>query len=822
MKTNKLAAAFVILGFGFAGVLPLFSQTKGLSSISAEDMKSHLRFLGAREFEGRNVPSVGLNVASKYIALVAEKCGLKPLLPGNSYFQELPLEVSTLSPSRSYLRLTTETGEQTFLFPEAFGLNMRMATPGTVSGEPVFLGYGLHAPESNWDDYGEIDLKGKIVVILDADLPKDHVLKPAQNRISLMLRARAAKERGAFGVISVIGQEREKNLAARGLNFDRSERVKFLDIDLDQQMVSSPAAAGAPFLQVDVRHDVAAMILGTSRDDLDKMFEAISGGKPVARRELPGKTLEIKIALDKRRDTTENVVGYIEGTDSRLKKEYIVIGSHHDHIGKREGRIYPGADDNASGAVAMFELARALKAEPPKRSVIFVWHTAEEKGLVGASFFFAHCPVPVERISANLNLDMITRNDPKAIYLIGSNKLSTELDGSIRAMNDRSVHLRLDYTYQEPNHPDRFFFRSDQFPYMQYGIPGVWFFCGTTEDYHQETDQVEKCDFQKMEKVTRLVYLVAWDIGNKPSLLKLDINPEITTRGKQNLKFNWLKASSATAIRNVRLFDGERVLEGATVIFKGGKIESAGAAVPIPEGAEVIDGSGKTLLPGLIDSHTHIFGNGLEQSLVFGVTTDIDMFTDVKFVQAVKKEQASGGAPNKSEMISPGTLVTAPGGHGTQYGLPIPTIRSPQEAQAFVDARIAEGSDFIKIIYGQIAPNSPMIDKDTLTAVIAAAHKRGKMAVVHVTNYKRALEAVRAGADGLAHVFADELPDDGIGSLVEKGHFFLIPTLSVIKGLCGMTQDEAFLKDKSLEPFLSPADLTRLKQTFPSTLTRAL
>jgi Zn-dependent M28 family amino/carboxypeptidase len=145
----------------------------------------------------------------------------------------------------------------------------------------------------------------------------------------------------------------------------------------------------------------------------------------------------------------------------------------------------------------------------------------------------------VEKISADLNLDMISRNDPNMIYLIGSNKLSTELDRAIHAANDRSSHLKLDYTYESPAHPDRFFFRSDQLPYIRYGIPGVWFFCGTTPDYHQESDVVERCDFTKMEKVTKLVYLTAMDIGNKHGLLKLDITPEITTRGPHNMKFNW-------------------------------------------------------------------------------------------------------------------------------------------------------------------------------------------------------------------------------------------------------------------------------------------
>jgi Zn-dependent M28 family amino/carboxypeptidase len=180
--------------------------------------------------------------------------------------------------------------------------------------------------------------------------------------------------------------------------------------------------------------------------------------------------------------------------------------------------------------------------------VIFVWHTAEERGLVGAYYFVQHSPVPVEKISANLNFDMITRNDPNGIYLIGTTKLSSELDRSFKDAN-RTMKLTLDYKYDDPGEPNRFFFRSDQFPYIRYGIPGVWVFCGTTPDYHQEGDVEEKADYAKMEKVTRLTYLVAMDIGNKPELLTLDVHPDVRTRGKHNMKVIWQRPAQPAAGR---------------------------------------------------------------------------------------------------------------------------------------------------------------------------------------------------------------------------------------------------------------------------------
>jgi len=521
------------------------AYSRGSNTIRAGDMKFHLQFLGAPEFRGRNTPSAELDIASKYIALTAERIGLKPLLPGGSYYQEVPVEVTTIAPQVSRLRLIAGTRESVYYFP-ADAVIGRNFEAGKVTGEAVFLGFGLGAPQLNWDDTDGLDLKGKIAVILDAALPDGHVLKPADNRRLLMSRAGALRGQGALAVVTVINQDREARLAEKGLTFSLPERLKFPDVVTGSEAVPSKTAAGAapaapalPFFQVEVRHEAGAAILGVANEDLVKMIETIRQGQRVAPHKMPGRKLEIELGVVTRKDTTLNVVAYAEGTDPALRNEYVTISSHHDHNPVREGRIYPGADDNASGVVGMFEIAEALMVERPKRSVVFVWNTAEEKGLVGSYFFVQHCPVPVEKISANLNLDMISRNDTSHLYLIGSNKVSSELDASIQAMNTKAIGLKLDYKYEDPAHPDRFFFRSDQYPYIRYGIPGVWFFCGTTEDYHMEGDVESKADYAKMEKVSKLVYLVAMDIGNKPALLKLDLRPEIKARGAQNMKVAW-------------------------------------------------------------------------------------------------------------------------------------------------------------------------------------------------------------------------------------------------------------------------------------------
>src|SRR5215470_17171562 len=176
-------------------------------------------------------------------------------------------------------------------------------------------------------------------------------------------------------------------------------------------------------------------------------------------------------------------------------------------------------------------------------------------------------------------------------------------------------------------------------------------------------------------------------------------------------------------IRNARIFDGSRVIQKGDVWIQNGQIKAVGAQVKAPTGVRVVDGSGDTLLPGLIDAHVHTWGTALKEALIFGVTTELDMFTDVKYAVQIKKEQSDGKDLDLADLRSAGTLVTAPKGHGTEYGMAIPTISSPAEAQAFVDARIAEGSDYIKIIYDDgkaYGITIPTISKETMAAVVTA------------------------------------------------------------------------------------------------------
>jgi imidazolonepropionase-like amidohydrolase len=273
-------------------------------------------------------------------------------------------------------------------------------------------------------------------------------------------------------------------------------------------------------------------------------------------------------------------------------------------------------------------------------------------------------------------------------------------------------------------------------------------------------------------------------------------------------------------VRNARVFDGERMLDNTSVLVRNGVIAAVGAALEPEAGVMVVDGTGRTLLPGFIDAHTHAFADALERALVFGVTTELDMFTAHEAAAAWRREQsAAAGAPSRADIFSAGTLVTAPKGHGTEYGLQIPTITSPDEAQAFVDARLAEGSDYIKIVFDDGTRSTamyPSISAATLRAVIAAAKARNRLAVVHIASQSSAMVAIDAGAHALVHTFGNEAPRPDFGARAKAAGMFVVPTLSVNESASGAASGASLVEDQRLARFLTGAERTALNGSFPA------
>ena len=232
---------------------------------------------------------------------------------------------------------------------------------------------------------------------------------------------------------------------------------------------------------------------------------------------------------------TQNVLGFLEGTDK--KDEVILITAHYDHVGKNaQGIIYNGADDDGSGTCSIIELAEAFakaKAEGhgSRRSILFMTVTGEEKGLLGSQYFTDMSPaIPLEKIVCDFNIDMIGRIDkehaPKQdyVYLIGADKLSSELHKISEETNEHYIKYQLDYTYNDPKDPNRFYYRSDHYNFAKHKIPVIFYFTGVHEDYHQPGDDVEKILFPKYQQIVRLVFLTAWDVANREERIKVDSN----------------------------------------------------------------------------------------------------------------------------------------------------------------------------------------------------------------------------------------------------------------------------------------------------------
>jgi Zn-dependent M28 family amino/carboxypeptidase len=228
---------------------------------------------------------------------------------------------------------------------------------------------------------------------------------------------------------------------------------------------------------------------------------------------------------------SENVVAFIEGTEK--PDEVIVISAHYDHVGMRNGEIYNGADDDGSGTVGVMEIAEAFKlasqnGHGPKRSVLFLLVTGEEKGLLGSKFYVNFPIFPLENTIANLNIDMIGRideahqDDPNFVYLIGSDRLSTELHQISEQMNEKFTQLSLDYTYNAEDDPNRFYYRSDHYNFAKNNIPIIFYFNGTHEDYHRPSDTPDKIEYELLAKRSQLIFYTAWELANREKRIVVD------------------------------------------------------------------------------------------------------------------------------------------------------------------------------------------------------------------------------------------------------------------------------------------------------------
>ena len=272
-------------------------------------------------------------------------------------------------------------------------------------------------------------------------------------------------------------------------------------------------------------------------------------------------------------------------------------------------------------------------------------------------------------------------------------------------------------------------------------------------------------------------------------------------------------------VRGARVFDGERDLGIATVVVHDGRIEAAGAEVAVPDGLPVVDGTGKTLLPGLIDAHVHAWGEAQRDMARFGVTTGLDMHGVASRLADLRTQRESTGDTQQADLWAAGTAITAPGGHGTQYGFPVPTVDADTNVDAFIGARVDEGADFIKFIVEDLsaydAPQRlPTLSASQVIAVVTAAHARDRLAVAHVARQEDARQAIDAGTDGLVHVFTDAVADAPFVAAMRERKAFIVPTLAVVASMAGGGEGKALAADPRLQPLLSTEQSGTLASSF--------
>lgn len=504
-----------------AGVL----KARGVETITAAQLRSYLYFIASDEMEGRDTPSRGLDTTAKFIAMNLGRWGFKPAGDDGTFFQKIVLRRDALDAARTF----ADINGQKFNIGDDFLPN---AVPATLTGPLVYAGNGWVIKSKNINPYQGIDVKDKILVVLGQPFPglprglTRQDLSGTQG-VDWSSPSIYARDHGAKGVLVIPDSQTTQNweqLRARVLQPGRAVVEKFMN---------QPAAPPVPAVTMSMK--MANALFAGEKYDAATLASKNETAAPEPAFELSAdKKVTIEVIVRTERPPTQNVVAIWEGRDPVLKNEYVALGAHYDHVGicapTAADPICNGADDDGSGTTALLGMAEALAhaKERPKRSVLFVWHCGEEKGLWGSRYFTDYPTIPLDKIVTQLNIDMIGRSrkdgdtnprnqnlsGPNAIYVIGSKMMSTELGELSELVNKSFLNLKYDYKYDDPADPNRFFFRSDHYNYARKGIPIIFYFDGVHEDYHRPGDEPQKIDYDKMQNVTRTIYLTLWAVAS--------------------------------------------------------------------------------------------------------------------------------------------------------------------------------------------------------------------------------------------------------------------------------------------------------------------
>ena len=550
MRKNRFIWIFTIsllvpsLAFGqTVKITP--AERKMADAITAAQLSNYLYFVASDAMGGRDTPSQGLDTTAEFLKMNLERWGFKPAGDNGTFFQKIALRRDSIDAAATSVKV----GNDSYVFGDDVA---RASGTGSISAPIVFVGNGWMIKSKNLNPYQGVDIKGKLVAVYGEGPLNGRNLVPLPVGVTQADltgtrgtdwadAATYARANGAAGVLVLPSKFLTENWSAVTQNFGRSRLV------VDK--LSPPAA--------NPQGGTAMTILFAS----PKLTNALFGGEtgnPLSGATNsfdlnPGKVFNFTMATKPEMVWTQNVVAVWEGSDPTLKAEMVAIGAHYDHVGTNPNapgpdKIWNGADDDGSGTVAVLSIAEALaKAKTrPKRSVLFVWHCGEEKGLWGSQYFNKFPTVDIKKVTAQLNIDMIGRSkkaddvNPKnkdlsgenSVYVIGAEMMSSTLGAITKETNDAYLKLGYDYRYDDPKDTNRFFFRSDHFNYAVNGIPIVFWFDGVHEDYHQAGDSPDKIDYVKMEKVTRTIFLTMLELTDlkvRPAIDK-KLPPDLTQR----------------------------------------------------------------------------------------------------------------------------------------------------------------------------------------------------------------------------------------------------------------------------------------------------
>lgn len=481
----------------------------------------HLEFLASEELGGRYTLSPSFQIAARYLASHLEAYGFQPAGDKGDFLQHFNVVASKPDTEKTSLTITVNGKPATYKFGDFYAGGMG----GDTEGQIVFAGNGVSSPSQNYDDYAKIDVKGKIVLIAQGTPAGVDESRLQQGESGL----RAAYKHGAVGVL-VVPFGRIANFMKNKDFKDRAAMRESVRLAREDEGLL-PVATLSP--------DLAEKLLPLLGIDYQALQNAETEHTRLTAKETSG-SAHMVIAFHEQRTLTQNVVGLLEGTDPKLKNEYVVFSAHYDHLETNDrGQIYPGADDDGSGTTAVLAIAHAMSMDRPKRSVLVIFHAGEELGLLGSQYNTDYSPaVPLNQIVADLNIDMIGRSKPpgdqdrqdahlsdaNTVYLVGSDRISKELNSISEQTNAEFQKLNLDYYYNSPTNPDRIYYRSDHWNYAKHGIPVIFYFDGIHVDYHKPTDTVNKIDFTKLTKVAQLVFETGWRLANLDHELAKDAN----------------------------------------------------------------------------------------------------------------------------------------------------------------------------------------------------------------------------------------------------------------------------------------------------------